>query len=137
MKDNNIEIQYVDVGDHHKLGIADRVCRPLRALINNYLAMNKTTKYIDVLPSLVDNYNNTYHSTIKTTPNLASKKHDLLLNRINQYNKAVEKVQQFKIGDQVRYIVNKNLFEKGSNAKWSKATHKIVKQNEHSYELDN
>ena len=47
-KDNNIQINYVDVGDHHKLGIVDRFIRTLRGMINKYMAMHNTTKYINV-----------------------------------------------------------------------------------------
>ena len=65
MKDKQIEIRCVDVAEHNKLGIVDRFCRTLREKINKYLSMHNTTKYIDVLPKLVFNYNNAYHSGIK------------------------------------------------------------------------
>ena len=65
MKQNNIDINYVEVGDHHKLGIIDRFVRTLRDRINKYLEMHNTTKYIDVLPEIIKGYNNSYHSGIK------------------------------------------------------------------------
>ena len=44
-----------------------------------YFTANNTQKYIDVLPSMVEKYNNTYHRSIKLTPsdarNLASYQH--------------------------------------------------------------
>ena len=33
-----------------------------------YFTANNTQKYIDVLPSMVEKYNNTYHRSIKLTP---------------------------------------------------------------------
>ena len=30
--------------------------------------MNNTTKYVDALPKIVYNYNNTFHESIKSTP---------------------------------------------------------------------
>ena len=33
-----------------------------------YVTANNTQKYIDVLPSIVEKYNNTYHWSIKLTP---------------------------------------------------------------------
>ena len=36
LKDRGIDINYVDVGDHHKLGIVDRFVRTLREKINIY-----------------------------------------------------------------------------------------------------
>ena len=67
-KDNNIQINYVDVGDHHKLGIVDRFVRTLRGMINKYMTMHNTTKYINVIDDLVESYNTSYHLGIKMIP---------------------------------------------------------------------
>ena len=56
MSNNNINIKYVQVNDHHKLGIIDRFIRTLRELINKYQSALKTTRYINILDELVDNY---------------------------------------------------------------------------------
>ena len=68
LKGHDIEQRFIDVNQHSSLGIVDRFCRTLRGLINKYCTSHKTTRYIDVLDKLVQNYNNTYHSTIKCTP---------------------------------------------------------------------
>ena len=39
-----------------------------------YFSANNTRKYVDVLVLLVDQYNNTIHSSIKMTPKEASRK---------------------------------------------------------------
>ena len=39
-----------------------------------YFTDNKTLTYMNVLPDLVEDYNNTVHSSIKMTPIEASKK---------------------------------------------------------------
>ena len=67
-KDNIIQINYIDVGDHNKLGIVDRFVRTLRGMINKYMTMHNTTKYINVIDDLVENYNTSYHSGIKMIP---------------------------------------------------------------------
>ena len=69
MINNNINIKYVQVNDHHKLGIIDRFIRTLRERIKKYQSAYKTTRYINVLDELVDNYNNSYHSGIQGIPN--------------------------------------------------------------------
>ena len=46
VKKRGIDVRYVDVKDHHKLGIVDRFCRTLRERINKYLSMFNTTKCI-------------------------------------------------------------------------------------------
>ena len=54
-----------------------------------------------------------------------------------KYNKAKEEETTFDVGDTVRYIINRQQFEKGTLPRWSKATHKIVSKKQHSYVLDN
>ena len=54
-----------------RTGVVERVIRTLKNLIKRYLAQYNTTKYIDVLPTLVHNYNNTVHSTLNVTPSTA------------------------------------------------------------------
>ena len=136
MKDNQIAIRYVEVGDHHKLGIIDRFIRTLRSLISNYQTAYKTTRYIDVLDKLVKNYNNSYHSGIKGIPSKPEKDHLISLND-EKYKKAAAEEIQFKKGQNVRFIKNKKMFEKGLSATWSKTIHKIIDRTEHTYILDN
>ena len=135
-KNNDIIIRYVPVDEHHKLGVIDRFVRTLRNLINKYCSMYETTKYIDVLQKLVNNYNMSYHSGIKGIPNKVNKD-KLEEQNTNKYNQAKENESIFKIGDQVRHILNRKMFEKGSNPHWSKTVHKIVDKLIHSYTLDN
>jgi len=37
-------------------------------MIQQYMAASNSRRYLDVLPKIVENYNNTYHTTIKSTP---------------------------------------------------------------------
>ena len=89
---------------NHSLGVIDRFCRTLRNLINKYCTSHKTTRYIDVLPKLIDNYNNKHHSTIKCTPNEADKHIDDI-NKImlRKYLNSKEHEIIFIIGDKVRH----------------------------------
>ena len=61
---------------HTKQAIVERVHRTIREMIGRYMQINNTKKYIDVLPKLVENYNNTQHSTTghKHTTYLKAKK---------------------------------------------------------------
>ncbi len=49
--------------------IIERFNRTIRDKINKYMIAYKTNRFIDVLPELVENYNNSIHSSIKITPN--------------------------------------------------------------------
>ena len=84
MSNNNIK--NVQVNDHHKLGIIDRFIRTLRGMINKYQSAYKTTRYINILVELVDNYNNSYHSGKQGIPN---KPDEHKLKRI-QFKKYIE-----------------------------------------------
>jgi len=42
--------------------------RTIKGMIMQYMAASNSRRYLDVLPKIVKNYNNTYHTTIKSTP---------------------------------------------------------------------
>ena len=137
-EDNNIEIKYVPKNDSHKLGIVNRFCRTIREMINKYLDMHDTTKYIDAFVSIMNNYNESYHSGINKAPSDVTKNDKNIIELTNKkYNKALNEEQKFNVGDKVRFLKNKALFEKGSMANFSKTVHTIVSKTAHTYTLDN
>lgn len=136
LKNNNINHVLVDVKQHSSLGVVDRVCRSIRNLINKYCTSHKTTRYIDALPKLIDNYNNTYHSTIKCTPNDAINHiEDINSIMMHKYKLAKENEEIFNINDKVRHLINLSIFEKQGQAKWSPEVHTITDKKTHSYKL--
>ena len=136
IKRYNIEHRYVDVDQHASLGIVDRFCRTVRGLINKFCTSHKTTRYIDALPKLIENYNNTYHSTIKCTPNEADKHVDEINDMmVMKYMKAKEKERIYNIGDKVRYLENLTIFQKQGLSKWSNFVYSIIGKKTHSYQL--
>ena len=69
---------------------------------------------IDKLDHIVNEYNNTYHRTIKIKPA------DVKDNTYNDSSKDVnDKDPRFKVGDQVRISKYKNFFAKGYTPNWS------------------
>ena len=69
---------------------------------------------IDKLDHIVNEYNNTYHRTIKIKPA------DVKDNTYNDSSKDVnDKDPRFKVGDQVRISKYKNIFAKGYTPNWS------------------
>ena len=64
--------------------------------------------YFDVLNDIVDEYNNTYHKTIKMKPI------DVKSDSFAEYNdESNEKDPKLKVGDHVRISKYKNIFAKG------------------------
>ena len=136
LKKHNIGIIFVDVGEKNKLGVINRFCLTIRTLINKYCIAYKTTRFIDVVDKLIDNYNNRYHSTIKTTPNNAINE----IERINmlysaKYMKVAKTLPNYQIGDHVRHVVNLELFEKGSLSRFSKDVFTILEKKGNLYKL--
>ena len=82
--------------------------------------MNDNTIWINDLDKLVNEYNNSYHRSIKMKPILASKKSNENIVRNNLYNfKNTNKKPKFSIGDRVRVSLLKNTFEKSYTSNWS------------------
>lgn len=73
MKDQNIRMDRAK--NINKAAIAERVNKSLQILIYKYLTDRGETRYLDVLPLLVQTYNNRKHRTLNyMTPNQADKK---------------------------------------------------------------
>ena len=51
-----------------KAAIAERFIRTLKSRLTKYMTHYNTLTYIDVLPDIINNYNHTYHRTLKNTP---------------------------------------------------------------------
>ena len=70
--------------------------------------------YINKLDDIVNEYNNTYHRTIKMKPA------DVKDNTYIDFEKEViDKDPKFKVGDYVRIFKYKNIFAKGYTPNWS------------------
>ena len=87
-----------------------------------YFTANSTQKYIDVLPSMVEKYNNTYHRSTKLTPsdarNPANYQH--LYSALYAKASAREATSpKFHVGDKVRITRKKGTFEKGFTPNWT------------------
>ena len=70
--------------------------------------------YLNVLNDIVDEYNNTYHRTIKMRP--IDAKSDSIGENNEESN---EKASKFKVGDHVRISKYKNIFAKGYVPNWN------------------
>ena len=108
--------------NEEKSSIVERWVRTIKEKIWKYFTDNNTYKYIDVLPDLVEDYNNTVHSSIKLTPKEASKKKNELTVWRNLYPDRYKKYNitpKFSVGDKVRISKKKAVFEKGYTTRWT------------------
>ena len=86
--------------------VAERFIRTLKNKIYKYMTAISKNVYIDKLDDIVDEYNNTYHRTIKMKPV------DVKDNTYIYFEKEVNnnKDPKFKVGDYVRISKYKNIF---------------------------
>lgn len=84
-----------------------------------YFTANNTSRYIDILEKLVQNYNNSYHSTIKCKPNEVSSKNEYeIWKRIYRVNRDAKIKFKFNVGDRVLISKDKGIFSKGYHRRW-------------------
>ena len=102
--------------------VAERFIRTLKNKIYKYMRAISKNVYIDKLDDIVNEYNNTYHRTIKM-------KHvDVNDNTYIDFEKEVnDKDQKFKVGDYVRVSKYKNISAKGYMPNWSEEVFIISK----------
>ena len=112
LKDNDIEMY--SIHNEGKSVVAERFIRTLKNKIYKYMTSISKNVYIDKLDDIVNEYNNTYHRTIKMKPV------DVKDNTYIDFKKEVnDKDPKFKVGDYVRISKYKNIFAKGYMPNWS------------------
>jgi transposase InsO family protein len=129
-------------------GTIEKFNKTLKGLIFSYISKRQTQKvqyasrYYDVLDKIVDNYNTTIHSTIKSTPisihktnrvNLKQKK--LVQKHLEEFASNSKELAILQNGDKVRvHILNdpeqrkQQLFAKKYVIQWSRSIYQVVKR---------
>ena len=129
-KDVKDLVELYSTENEEKSSIVERWVRTIKEKMWKYFTENNTYKYIDVLPDLLEDYNNTVHSSIKMSPIDASKKKNELTVWRNLYPdrfKTSRLTPKFSVGDFVRITKKKKVFEKGYTTRWRNETFKIKK----------
>ena len=107
--------RYTDKGP----SIAERVIKTLRNLLKKPVFEKGNADWLSELPSVVKKYNNTIHSSIKITPNQASKKVNERKVYYNLKDKRSKLNPKFKLGQLVRTADFKKVFSKGDSTNYS------------------
>ena len=84
--------------------------------------VQNSTVYTDILPKIVDEYNRTYHRTVKMTPEEVSLKKNESVAYLKSYHSKPSKEFKkpyFKIGDKVRISKYRGIFDKSYKGNWS------------------
>ena len=113
--------------------VAERFIRTLKNKLYKHLTASGKNVYYDVLDDVVNKYNNTKHSTIKTKPidvGDTTKSSAIALNKRVYIDEHNEKDSRFKVGDRVRISKFKNIFAKGYTPNWSREIFIVDKIND-------
>ena len=123
-------IELYSTENEEKSSVVERWIRTMKEKMCKYFTDNNTNVYIDILPDLVKDYNNTKHSSIKMTPVEASEKENELTVWRNLYPNRLDILDtnpKFSVGDKVRVSKKKTLFEKGYTTRWTEEIFTITK----------
>ena len=128
-KDVEKLVELYSTENEEKSCVIERFNRTVMEKMLKYFSANNTRKYVDVLDLLVDQYNNTIHSSIKMTPKEASRKENENKVWRHFYPEFGSKTlsPKFSIGDIVQTTKKKNLFGKGYTQRWTEEVFKISK----------
>ena len=93
--------------------------RTVRNLLKKPVFEKGRADWLSELPSVVKQYNNTIHHSIKMTPHQASKKINEKLVFSNLRDDRVKRQPKFKLGQLVRTADIKKVFSKGDSTNYS------------------
>ena len=108
--------------NEEKSSVCERWNRTIKTRMWKQFTIKGNTQYLDMLPKVVKQYNNTKHSSIKMTPIEASKKKNEGTVYFNLYGdmKPLSAKPKFKVGDKVRISKYKRkVFDKGYTPNWT------------------
>jgi hypothetical protein len=109
-----------------KASIVERFNRTLKEKMWRIFTQNNDHKWIDIIDDLLINYNNSYHRSIKMTPNEASKIENKDIVHDNLFT-SKKKSCKFNVGDKVRLARYKEVFDKGYLPNYTTETFTINK----------
>ena len=122
LKQQGVEF-FVTQNEDIKAAIAERFNRTLKEKMWRYFTRKNTSRYVDVLPSLVKSYNRSYHRSIKRAPADVdeSNQEDVwqTLYGSQSAKPSPRSRPRLKAGDRVRISKARKTFRKGYLGNWS------------------
>ena len=118
-----------------KAAIVERFNRSIQDILYRYLTQNQTYKYIDILPDLLEIYNERGHRTLKyMSPNDAEKKENqehVFQCLFDHYTQVYEKKKKprYKVGDHVRVKIKKTIMTRGYHERFGREQFEIIQVN--------
>ena len=128
----DFELWFGDAHEKFRTGIAERVIRTIKNLIKRYLTQNNTSKYIDILHDLIENYNNTIHRSINDTP-----ANVLRTGKVGVVKKVEKHIPQLAERTRVRILQKRDALTKGDVPTYGKNVYEVHGRDRNRYVLRN
>ena len=110
-----------------KAGAAERAIRTIKSKIWKYFTEKNTKRWVDILTEIQDNYNKTYHRTIKRSPDEVTWENRKEVCK-SMFPEIDDRINcNLKEGDKVRVALFKDIFKKGYTQNWSSEIYIIEK----------
>lgn len=121
------QINHYSVYTHLKASIIERWNRTLKNAMWKEFSMNGSYRWIDMIQTLCNDYNNSFHRTIKMKPIEVNKSNEQkLLREIYKVDEPYLVKAKFHVGQHVRISKYKHVFEKGYTPNWTTEIFKIA-----------
>lgn len=104
----------------YKNAIVERFNRTLAALLQRWRTGQADHRWYKVLPAILENYNTTWHRTIRARPL------DVFHRRDYNHQRIVTKAPTLEVGDTVRVRQVKSVFSKADRLRYSEDVYRII-----------
>jgi transposase InsO family protein len=117
---NDYNVSMFSVYSDTKAALVERWNRTLKGRMFKYFTKNNTKRYIDVLPQFVEGYNSSVHRITGFAPkDVTIEKQEKLRKKLYQGEFPNYAKFRFRIGDTVRIIKSRHVFQKGYLPLWT------------------
>jgi hypothetical protein len=131
MEKDGVKMWYSGTDEINKNAIVERLNRTLAMLLQRWRIGTGSYDWYKVLPDIISNYNNTFHSTIHAKPI------DVFNGKQANTQTETHLIPTFKVGDTVRTKLKKKTFDKGDVLTYSTATYEVVAVKDNRVQLKN
>jgi hypothetical protein len=129
-EENDIRCIFSDPYELNKNPIVERFNRTIALRLQKIRLTTNNKKWYQYLPSAVENYNTTYHSTIRNTPKEVFDGVKFNLQTIHRVEGDIQ------IGDIVRKVIKRKVFDKGDVISYSPDVFRVVEIHKGRYKLE-
>lgn len=119
--------------DYIKAGVVERLNRTIKDKMWRHMTWQRDHKWVKILPEIIESYNNTYHSSIKMSPEEGDLKENEEEVRENLYGEGKGRLKEerkddkgpFSVGDLVRVSKHALTFDRGYQPNWMQEVMKV------------